>query len=232
MRSLAAIRALWFGITDPGRVPAEIKDAAVAVFATAVLLLSLTMTAATLVESTDVVLQKESSVLARGAQNLLGSEQVDLSSSQRRFTAVLGGALMNAIISTVVLGVMFWILLRFMTDQPISYLTALAGVSAMSGIDVVKSIAMTPLHLLTHSNRIGLHAGIFTDPSSHPFLFAWLQRFDVFSLWQYLAIGAVLAISAHLHHRYGLVVGGVVFLIVQLLFGGLTLVAWVVAQSA
>jgi len=232
VRSLSALRALWFGLVDPRRVQEVIPDTAVAVFATAVLVLSLTMTAGTLLEGGDPLLLAESSTLTGSAATMLTQGDVDLTSPQRQFTAVYGGALISAIVGIAALAGMFWILARFMTDQPLTFSMSLASVGATALIEVVKALVMTPLHLLTHTNRIGLHAGVFLDPSSHPYLFAWLQRFDAFNLWQYLAAAVILATWTGLHHRYGVVIGSVVFVIVQLLFGGMTVVAWILSQAS
>ena len=50
-------------------------------------------------------------------------------------------------------------------------------------------------------------------------------------LWQYLAIGVILATWSGLHHRFGIAVGAVVFTVALAIFGSLAIVAWVFSQS-
>jgi hypothetical protein len=232
LRILTAIQALWYGIVDPRRVQQVIPDTAVAVFAAAVLLLSLGRTAATFLEAADERLQAESAALSFQATPLVSSADVDLTSPQRQFTAVFGGALLSTILGIAVLAAMLWIMTRFLTNEDLSYSKALESVSAASSIEVLKLLITTPLHLLTHTNRSGLHAGLFVDPSSQPFLFAWLQRLDLFNLWLYLAAAIIIATWQGLHYRFGIVVGGVTYVVVQVLFGGFTLIAWMLSLAS
>ena len=233
MRFVNALKALWFGLTDPRRVEKVKPETAVAVFATAVLVLSLTMTAMTFIEATDPALTAESEMLSKGGMLQFAEEEtVDLSSGQRQFTAIFGGALISSVVSLVTLAGMFWIFVRFLTDQPLTYSMAIGGVASTVGIDVARALVNLPMHLLTHTNRVGAHLGVLVDPASDPFWFAWLQRVDLFSIWQYLAVGVILTSWSGLHHRFGIVVGTVVFLVVLAVFAGFTLVAWIFAQGA
>lgn len=229
-RLISAFRALWVGLTAPSRFAERSADTAVAIFAAAVLVLSVVTTASTFLESSDAVLAGEMTLLG-SIQQQAGADTVDLSSSQRQFTAMYGGALIRSIISIAVLAGAFYLLGRFLTDQPFTYSMSIGAVASTALIDVLQQLVYVPLHLLTHTSRYGLHAGIMVAPSQHPFLFAWLQRFDVVMWWQYVAIAMALGSLTGLHRNYGYVVGSVVFVVVQLIFGGFALVAWITAQG-
>lgn len=229
-RLTAAFRALWVGLTAPYRYAEVSADSAVAIFAAAVLVLAATTTTATFIEAADPVLSAEIDLLAR-SQPQSGGGNIDLSSTQRQFTAVFGGALIRSIISVAVLAGMFYLLGRFLTNQPFTYSMSIGAVASAALIDVIQQLVYVPLHVLLHTSQAGAHLGAMVAPSQHPFLFAWLQRFDLFMLWQYVAIAMALGSATGLHRRYGYVVGPVIFLVVQLIFGGLTLVAWVTSRG-
>ncbi|RPI68376.1 MAG: hypothetical protein EHM43_05085 [Ignavibacteriae bacterium] len=231
-RLASAFKALWFGLVSPQRLSDITTESAVAIFAAAVLVLSVTNTATAFIEGSDPALSAESKTLLSYQPGLSsGGEQVDLSSSQRQFTAVFGGALIRAIISMAVLAGLFYLIARFLTDQPFRYSLAIAAVGSAVLIEVIQSAVTVPAHLFFHTSRAGLHLGAFIAPTQHPFLFAWLQRFDVFALWQYIVIAMGLGSTTGLHYRYAFVVGPVVFTVVQLIFGGLALVAWITSQG-
>lgn len=226
MQTLAAFRALWQGLRDPRMVPTVTASTAVAIFAAAVLLMTLADTTAVYVEGGTPSLAQESAALSGRLQSTAAPATTVKGVPQREFTAALGGALMISTVSIAALAGMLWMFMRFLTNERVAYWEALGGVSATAGIDVLQTLVITPLHVLTGTIRYGFHAGVVVDPTTHPHLFLWLQRLDLFSVWHYLAAGMVVATWRSLHYRYGLVIGAVVFVVVQAAMGLLSLVSW------
>ena len=230
MRVLAAIRAMWFGLVDPTRISETSREAAAAVFAVAVLLVSMTNTLCALWEQGDLSLATESRILLQNsATSPVKTSQLDLSTPQRQFTAALGGALIVTIVSTVVVAGLFMFLMRFMTDRPVTFTQCIIAASAASSVLIVDTLVGSGLHLWFGTARAGLHAGAFLRPIDAPMLFTWLQRISLLSLWQYLVIAIALVRWEGLHWRFGIVTGAVVWVITRLLFGLLTLVSWIVS---
>ena len=232
MQTLTAFRALWWGIRDPRTIEQPIASTAVAIFAAAVMVLTLSATITVYIEHGNASLRAETEQLdVLGPQQMQEGAAVDTDTANRQFTAVLGGALIRSVVSVAALALVFFALTRFLTDVPVPYSRALAAVSATAGIEALRSLVSLVPHLLFESSRAGLHAGVFVAPLDHPFLFVWLQRVDLFNVWHYVAAAMALATWSNLHYRYGWIIGAVVFVVVQILMGGLTLVAWILAQG-
>lgn len=232
MQTLTAFAALWQGIRDPRHLERPIASTAVAIFAAAVMVWTLAATATVYIEHGNAALRAETEQLnVLGPQQMGAGASVDTEAANRQFTAVLGGALIRSVVTLAAMALMFFALTRFLTDRPIPYSASLAAVSATAGIEVLRSLVSLAPHLLFETSRAGFHLGAVLQPLDHPFLFVWLQRIDIFNVWHYIAAAMALATWSDLHYRYGWVIGGVVFLVVQILMGGLTLVAWILAQG-
>lgn len=231
MQTLRAFSALWWGLRDPRRLPVPDTTTAVAIFAAAVMMLSAVWTLTVYVERSSVILQAESAAITAAGPKDLTPAASDQASPQREFTAVLGGALMRSVVTQAAMAAMVWLLFRFLTNASVGFAASLAAVCATASIEAVRALAMAPLHVAAGSVRFGLSAGIFVAPADHPHLFLWLQRLDLLSLWHYVAACMALAVWQGLHHRYGWVVGGVTFVVVQILMGAASLVAWVLQQG-
>jgi hypothetical protein len=228
-----AIRAVWLGLVAPSRVDLADAPSSIAVFAMAVLVLTVANTASTYIETSNSQLRTEAVMGSPSVANPPAqSGQIDLTTPQRVFTANLGLALITTIVSLVLVALMLMFLHRFLTNQQSLFSTALAAVSATALIDLVRVLAYAVLHNSTGTMRWGLHAGVFVTPAQAPFLFAFLKRLDVVTWWQYVVMAMVLARNTGLHHRYGLVVGSVVFLAMLIAVGGFALVGWIVQLSA
>lgn len=220
---------MWNALRSPEHIKDATTEVATAMFAVAVLLLSAASTLAALVEEGNPTLVAQSQALTYSAGTPTGADQgVDLSLPQRQVTGVLGGALLVTIVSIVTLAGVFWVLIRFMTDAPVTYAMALTAVSATALIGVVDIAVAVALHSATSTLRAGLHLGVVVDPVEHPAMFSWLQRLSLGSLWQYLVIGIGLCTWGGLHRRFGIVTGGIVWGVVALVMGGIALVTWVV----
>lgn len=229
MRVVSALRAMWFGLVDPTRIQEISRASATAVFAVAVLLVSMTSTWCAMWEQGDLALAAESRILLQhSATSPVKTSQLDLSTPQRQFTAALGGALIVTIVSTAVVSGLFLILIRFMTNVSVTYRQCIIAASAVSGVIIADTVLSSALHVIFHTSQAGLHAGVFLRPAESPMLFTWLQRISLFSVWQYIAIAIALVTWEGLHWRFGLVTGTIVWLITRLLFGLLTLVGWIV----
>jgi hypothetical protein len=224
---------MWNALRSPELIKDATTEVATAMFAVAVLVLSAAATIAALVEEGDPVLVAQSNALTYSSGIATDGQQgVDLSLPQRQITGVLGGALLVTIVSSVSLAGVFWVLVRFMTDAPVTYSMALTTVSATALIGVIDVAVAVGLHSATSTLRVGLHLGVVVDPVENPALFSWLQRLSVGSLWQYLVIGIGLSTWGGLHKRFGIVTGGIVWGVVAVVMGGIALVTWVVNLAA
>ena len=232
MQTLTAFRALLQGIRDPRTVKRPTATTAVAIFAAAVMALTLASTITVYVEHSNAALRAETEQLdALGPQQLGEGASVDTDAANHQFTAVLGGALIRSVVTMAAMALMFFALTRFLTNAAVPYSRAIGAVSATAGIEVLRSLISILPHMLFETSRAGIHLGVFIPPLDHPYLFLWLQRVDLFNVWHYVAAAMVLVTWSDLHYRYGWIVGIVVFLVVQILMGGLTLVAWILAQG-
>ncbi len=229
MRVFTVARTMWNALRSPELIKDATTEVATAMFAVAVLVLSAASTIAALVEEGNPVLVAQSNALTYSSGIATDGQQgVDLSLPQRQITGVLGGALLVTIVSSVALAAVFWVLVRFMTDAPVTFGMALTTVSATALIGVVDVAVSVLLHSVTSTLRVGLHLGVLVDPVDHPAVFSWLQRLSLMSLWQYLAIGIGLSTWGGLHRRFGIVTGGIVWVVVGAVMGGIALVTWVV----
>jgi hypothetical protein len=229
MRITAAMRSIWFGLVDPRRIRQTPTEAAAAVFAVAVLAVSVTGTLCTLWEQSIPSLVLDSAILSQQAPAATGSaEGVDLSLPQRQFTGALGGTLIITIVSYAALAGVFMILVRFLTNSVVSYSKAIIATSSLALVSILDSFIATGLHVATGSIQIGLHAGVGLPPSESPMLFTWLQLISLESVWRYLAIAVALVNWQELHWRYGIVVGLVVWGVTRAIFGLMALVGWIV----
>ena len=221
MRVFTVARTMWNALRSPELIKDATTEVATAMFAVAVLVLSAASTIAALVEEGNPVLVAQSNALTYSSGIATDGQQgVDLSLPQRQITGVLGGALLVTIVSSVALAAVFWVLVRFMTDAPVTFGMALTTVSATALIGVVDVAVSVLLHSVTSTLRV--------DPVDHPAVFSWLQRLSLMSLWQYLAIGIGLSTWGGLHRRFGIVTGGIVWVVVGAVMGGIALVTWVV----
>lgn len=229
MQFLDVFRAMVCALRTPWRLHEFIDRRATTFFAVAVLCVTAVNVGASLLTMADPQLAAEATRLTPVAPS--GVDNVDLSSPQRRFTAILGGAIFTSAISTLVLAGLMMLVGRFLTDKPYRFGHAVIVTSAASSVVIIRVIIETALQLATHSVRWGPHAGMFVDPATSPHLFAGAQRADLFGLWEYLVIASGLVVTQGLHHRYGYVVGSVVWLLTIILFGGATAIAALLAGA-
>ena len=234
MRVTKALAALVHGVRAPSRIQEVTTEAAMAVFAIAVFLVAFANTWSAIIEQGNPALVAESARLLPTATLPGGSSvpNVDLSLPQRQFTQVLGGALQKTIVPYVVMALAAMIFLRFAANAQVGFLQCLAAVSATALIDVLGIVVSTGMHLGFETTRAGLHAGVFLDPIRHPMWFLWLQSFSVATLWQFLAACIGLVTWTGLHWRYGVVIGGVVWITTRVILGGFALLAWIVSLGA
>lgn len=231
MQTLDALQALWQGLRDPRSVAAVSVTTAVAIFAAAVLVVTLVDTAMMFAETSSLALKTEAEALTIVVPGTESEAAVEMT-PVRRFTAAFGGALVLSTVSYAVLAGLLWLMMRFLTNERVGYAMALGAVSATAGIEVLQTLFATGLHLLTGSVRYGLHLGMAVSPADSPHLFLWLQRLDLFTAWHYVAAAMVVSTWSGLHYRYGIVVGGLVFVVVQVVFGVLSLISWLVPRVA
>ncbi|MBI2794984.1 MAG: hypothetical protein HYX66_10095 [Ignavibacteria bacterium] len=232
MRLIVALKSLVFAVVNPARLHEAQAASATAVFAVAVLLLTTAETGLAYLHAADPKLETESVRISLPMQPPgQEKESVALSNEKRQFTAIMGGALLKTFLSLIMLSALALGVARFLTDKQYSVSIAIICVSAATGIDLVRFLVETPLHITLHTVRFGLHLGVFVDPSQNPLLFSWLQRLDVFGLWYYVALSIGITTSEGLHRRFGIVVGVILFGIVQIVFAGLTLIAWLMSGS-
>lgn len=234
MRVVKAFHALLNGVRAPQRIQEVTKEAAMAVFAIAVFLVAFANTWSAMTEQANPALVAESARLLPTATLPGGTSvpNVDLSLPQRQFTQVLGGALQKTIIPYVAMSLVAMMFLRFAANAQVSFLQCLAAISATALIDVIGIVVSTAMHLGFETTRAGLHVGVFIDPISHPMWFLWLQSFSLATLWQFVAACIGLVTWTGLHWRYGVVVGGIVWVTTRLILGGFAILAWIVSLGA
>lgn len=229
MQFLDVFRAMVCALRTPWRLHAFVDRRATTFFAVAVLSVTAVNVGATMLTADDPHLVRENMALTPTME--VGKEHVDLSQPQRQFTAVLGGAVFVSSVSILVLSGLMMAIGRFLTDRPFRFGHAVIVTSSASSIVILRVIVETALQLSTHSVRWGPHAGIMVDPAASPHWFAALQRIDLFGLWEYIVVATGLVATQELHHRYGYVVGPVVWAVTIMLFGGATAIASLLAGS-
>ncbi|MBU3740841.1 MAG: hypothetical protein FGM24_00995 [Candidatus Kapabacteria bacterium] len=229
MQFLDVFRAMVLALRAPWRVADYVDRRATTFFAVAVLCVTAVNVVATLNTQADAQLSAEAALLTPKPE---ASGGVDLRQSGRQVTAILGGAVFTTSMSIIVLAGLMMVVGRFLTDQPYRYGHAIIVTSGASAIVMLRVVVETSLQLATHSVRWGPHLGIVVDPSASPYVFAALQRVDVFTLWEYVVIAIGLVRTQGLHDRFGYVIGLVVWLLMIILFSGATTVASVLAKAS
>jgi len=223
MQFIEVLRSMWFALVAPHRIVETISTPVTAFFAVAVVVSTMVSLSASYIEDGQPALRAENAAFERMSlakdTTSAGAQVVDLSPPARTFTAVLGGALIKNIMPIVVLAGVFLSLVRFMTNAPLKFGAALSIVSASTSILCLELLLNTALHVILGTNRAGIHAGVFVDPSAHGFLFLFLQNLAPLSLWRYVVIASAMAQASGLHPRYGVVLGPTVWAVVVLAMG-------------
>ena len=225
MQFIEVLRSMWFALVAPRRIVETLSTPVTAFFAVAVVVSTMVSLGASYLEDAQPALRAENATFERMSTAhdtttaAPGSPAVDLTPPARTFTAILGGALIKNIMPLLVVAGVFLSLVRFMTNAPLRYGVALSIVSAATSIMCVELLVNTVLHIAMGTNRAGLHAGVFVDPTAHGFLFLFLQNLAPLSLWRYVVIASAMAQASDLHPRYGIVVGPIVWGVVVLAMG-------------
>lgn len=235
MRVFVALKTLWGALLHPTVTSIQNNSVAVAIVAAAVILLSSTYTVTALLESSnpDIAHQsKQSSVVEQLRLHDMQSSAGNVNTTAgRAFTAQLGVSLITTIVGLAIVALLLMLLTPFLTDQPVSYVVAMAAASSSVLIEMTRLLLYLPLHVLSGSMQWGLNAGAFVPIVDHPFLFTWLAKIDPFIWWQYVVMAMVLSNSIGLHYRYGLVIGTVVYLVMIAGIGSFALLAFIAVMS-
>lgn len=217
-------------MVNPERIAMVGTDTIVPTYAVAVLLSALVGVGITAAVHADAGLAAQASVSV-GAAAAAPDPALALDSGGRAFTAALGNLLMIQGVSTLLMAWLLVTLMRFLTDAAVTFRQGVLAASAAASITMVGQVVRLVLQLATGSIEAGLHAGIGVDSARHIYLYAWLQRVDLFGLWEYGAAAVALASMAGLHRRFGYVVGLVTWVVTLSLFGGAALLAWIVGGA-
>ena len=235
MRVIVALKTLWGALRHPTVTSIQNSSVAVAIVAAAVILLSSAYTVTALLESSNPDIARQSMQSSVVEQLRLHDTQSNVENASttagRAFTAQLGVSLITTIVGLALVALLLMLLTPFLTDQPVSYVVAMAAVSSSALIEMARLALYLPLHLLTGSMQWGFHAGAFVSIVDHPFLFTWLAKIDPIVWWQYVVMAMVLSNSIGLHYRYGLVIGTIVYLVMVAGIGSLALLAFVAVMS-
>jgi len=229
MQFIDVLRSMWFALVAPRRIIETRTTPVTAFFAVAVFVSTIISVGASYVEDGQPTLRAENSAFERMSTSKeeppsnTDAAPVDLTPPARTFTAILGGALIKSIMPIVVLAAVFFSLVRFMTNAPLTYGSAISIVSVSTSIMSAELILNTALHVLVGTTRAGIHAGVVVDPGTHPFLFMFLQNVAPIELWRYIVIASVMAQTNGLHWRYGVILGPIVWIVVILAMGLLAL---------
>jgi hypothetical protein len=221
-----ALRALRDAIMHPERSCLDEHLRVVSLFAVAVLLLTMMNTIAAIIVQQYPEISQQMDMLRPSAPH---DERVDVPA--REFTGQLGGALMVSMGTMLAHAALLFVLARFMLNLPATFSQSLMAVASTAGIGALGTIVLTTSQVASGTIQVGPHLGWVVSPSSSPFLFAWLQRVNVFTAWEHVA-AAIGLVALYQHHRtYGLVVGFTTWIVTMVVFAGFSVLARVLAGA-
>ncbi|NQW30150.1 MAG: hypothetical protein HQ472_06535 [Ignavibacteria bacterium] len=229
-RSLRAFRALLHGVFQPQNVYKATTDSAMAIFAIAVLVLTIGSAASYMAESNNAQLKTETELMKSALNVDKNSTKSVPIAENNDVTLAVGNSLFIWAGGLLVLSLLFLVLGRFMLDLTVNFKMTLASVGSTAIILLSKELFNSILHVSFGTIQYGAHLGAFWDPVQSPILFSWLQRIDIFSLWAFLNCGAALVGWGGLHKKFGYAIGFTAWVITVCAFGVISVLAGILAQ--
>ncbi len=156
-------------------------------------------------------------------------EQLDNIRAALKFSFVknLGIGIPITLVSTFLFGGMFWILQRLFNAEPPPLVIIVALASYGMSITVVGMIATGLMQFAGNSLVVAPSAAFLAQPiNDHPLLFQFLSGLTLFTVWEYLAVGVVVARHVRMSRTQGLAFGATALIIRSIVFGG---VPWIIS---
>lgn len=124
--------------------------------------------------------------------------------------------------SLVLTSIMFFIVHRIFTNQPLRFLAFIGIVGYSSSIICIGMVATSILQSVSHTIHVNFSLSFLVPVSQSPYGNGFLSRCDVFLLWQYVAIATSITSFLGLSTRYriGIVIIGL--LVWGLFIGSIT----------
>jgi hypothetical protein len=217
-----ALRSLRFAIVAPERLCSDPDQRALPTFAVATLVTVIVLLAAAYVKNAIPELQPQ---LQQWSQGVPQSPQA------HKFTAALGIAIIQSVVSIIALSGLLMVLMRFLTNASVTYSAAVIAVSGCASIANLGTIVNTAISIGLHNVNAALGPSAFVDPTAHGIVSMWLSKANAFVVWEYVSVCIGLASCSGLHSRFGMVVGVVAWIVVMCGTGAASLVVWVTSGA-
>ncbi len=155
---------------------------------------------------------------ARMDEDIINEQIQDLRTKKANNTFQLPGTLAWSVVfgffSLMVLTTVYWILVRLFNSEPPSYSSLLAVVSYGNAIAAVGLIVVAVCQYVSGSIFVSPSLAFLTAPldRTHTLVHTLLSKFNIFTLWEYAAVGIAVAIHSRMSKKTGIVFGSVAFL--------------------
>lgn len=148
-------------------------------------------------------------------------------------TGTIAWAVFYSFVSLFVVGSLFWILQRLFNAEPPPYLSTIAVVAYGLIINGIGSIVIVGMQAITGSIFISPSLAFLTAPIENTLTIfhTLLTKVNVFTVWEYLAVGIAVAAHAGLSRKFGIIFGAVIFLAVFGVFSVLVLLYSLILPS-
>jgi hypothetical protein len=146
--------------------------------------------------------------------------------------AALGSTLVQTgLIGLGVQSVMIWLVQRVLLREPLRMLAVLGVTSFATSITAIGYVINAVLQLATGSITTSASLAPLWSVTDHPFLVSYVQKADVFWLWQYAVIGVSIAAFTNNSRRMGVVIAVVAILVHSLFSASLAYMGYLQAVS-
>lgn len=146
--------------------------------------------------------------------------------------AALGSTLVQTgLIGLGVQACMMWLIQRVIMREPLRLLAVLGITSFAASITSLGYAVSVLLQVLTGSIMAGMSLAPFFSMQDHPFLVSYLQKFDVFWVWQYVVIGCSIAAFCNVSRRWGLLLAFIAIILHAAFSGSLAYIGYQQAMN-
>lgn len=137
--------------------------------------------------------------------------------------ATLASNLFRMLFGLFAFATLFWVGNRlFAPPQPTNFFSTLIIVAFSFSIDAAGTLITALLQTSFHSIIVAPSPGFLIDYSASPSIFAMLNRLNIFSIWQQIAIGIAVGSAAGMSRKMGIILGISVFGFILGFFGTMT----------
>ena len=136
------------------------------------------------------------------------------SENKFQLPSTLAWSVVFGFFSLAVLTTMYWILVRLFNSEPPSYSSLLAVVSYGNAIAAAGLIVVALCQYISGSIFVSPSLAFLAAPleRAQTLVHTLLSKFNVFTLWEYAAVGIAVAARAGMSRKSGIVFGSVAFL--------------------